>query len=320
MSRSGPPPLAAGAEVAPGYTVIEHLSRGRALDVYDAWSSTRGTRCIVKVLRPDREDDRPATRRLLAEGRLIRRLCHPHIVRGYEVLTEPRTAVVMETLTGQTVAHLIEESDPRLPVRDIAHLGLHVGSAIRYLHAAGWLHLDLKPSNIVAEAGRAVLIDMSVARRPGRAGGGVGTWCYMAPEQVRGGGLGPAADVWGLGVVLYEALTGQAAFDPDPDPREDADTSSSSASSSSGESSASWETSSLDTAARDARPRRQIDGPPAPIRRLRRRVPGELIALIDACLAPEAADRPGVEAVMAALEPLAGLPPSERRWTQATKR
>lgn len=317
MSRSGSRPLAAGVEIAPGYTVIEHLSRGRALDVYDAWSASRGTRCIVKVLRPDREDDRPARRRLVAEGRLIRRLSHPHIVRGYEVLTEPRTAVVMETLTGQTVGHLIEESDPRLPVRDIAHLGLHVGSAIRYLHAAGWLHLDLKPSNIVAEAGRAVLIDMSVARRPGRAGGGIGTWCYMAPEQVRGGDLGPAADVWGLGVVLYEAVTGQAAFDPDPE--EDPEARSSASSSADPPSSgASWgETSSLDTAARDARPRRQLDGPPAPIRRLRRRVPGELVALIDACLAPEAAGRPSVEGVMAALEPLAGLPAAERRWSDS---
>ena len=308
MSRSGPPPLEPGFEIAPGYAVIEHLSRGRALDVYDAWSASRGTRCIVKVLRPDREGDRPATRRLLAEGRLIRRLSHPHIVRGYEVLREPRTAVVMETLTGQTVAHLIEEADPRLPVRDIAHLGLHVGSAIRYLHAAGWLHLDLKPSNIVAEGGRAVLIDMSVARRPGRAGGGVGTWCYMAPEQVRGGDLGPAADVWGLGVVLYEAVTGQAAFDPDPEGHPDATPSSS------GPSRPSWDDPTLDTAARDARPRRQLDGPPAPIRRLRRRVPGELVALIDACLAPEPAVRPPVESVMAALEPLAGLPPAERRW------
>lgn len=323
MSGSGPPPLDPGVDIAPGYAVIEHLSRGRALDVYDAWSASRGTRCIVKVLRPDREDDGPAARRLLAEGRLIRRLSHPHIVRGYEVLREPRTAVVMETLTGQTVAHLIEEADPRLPVRDIAHLGLHVGSAIRYLHAAGWLHLDLKPSNIVAEGGRAVLIDMSVARRPGRAGGGVGTWCYMAPEQVRGGDLGPAADVWGLGVVLYEAVTGQAAFDPDPEEDPDAASSFSGSSSSSGDrsgdspdpSGASWDDpTTLDTAARDARPRRQLDGPPAPIRRLRRRVPGELVALIDACLAPEPTDRPSVESVMAALEPLAGLPPGERRW------
>lgn len=297
MSAPGPPPLGPGAEIAPGYRVIAHLSRGRTLDVYDAWSDVRATRCIAKALRPDRRDDRAAARRLVTEGRLIRRLAHPHIVRGYEIVTEPRTVVVMETLTGATLAHLIDEADPRLPVTDIAHLGLHLAAAIRYLHGAGWLHLDLKPSNVVAEAGRAKLIDMSLARRPGRCPAGVGTWCYMAPEQARGGIVGPPADVWGLGAVLYEATTGQAAFDPDPPPGSPPPP----PSASSGD---------------DDRPRTypQLDGPPAPVRRLRR-TPRPLVDLIDACLDPDPSRRPAVGAVIGALEPLAGLPPAERRFS-----
>jgi serine/threonine protein kinase len=288
-SPDGPPPAPPGTEVAPGYRLIGHLSRGRVLDVHDAWSEARGTRCVVKMLRPDRGDDRGGRRRLMAEGRLLRRLSHPHIVRGYEARTEPRPLVVMETLTGQTLARLIEDAPRRLPVTEVAHLGLHLGSAIRYLHGEGWLHLDLKPSNVVAEAGRAKLIDMSVARRPGPAPAGVGTWCYMAPEQVRGGALGPPADVWGLGAVLYEATTGHAAFDP------------------------TWAGGSSDGSETGERPHRQLDGPPAPVRRLRR-VPRELVALIDACLHPRPERRPPVDRALRALEPLAGLPPRERRF------
>ena len=297
-SPDGPPPEPPGTEVAPGYRLIEHIARGRALDVHDAWSDLRGTRCIAKMLRPDRAGDASAARRLLAEGRLIRRLSHPHIVRGYEALTAPRPLVVMETLTGRTLAHLIDESPRRLPVTEIAHLGLHLGSAIRYLHGEGWLHLDLKPSNVVAEAGRAKLIDMSVARRPGRAPAGVGTWCYMAPEQVEGGALGPPADVWGLGVVLYEATTGQSAFDPTSSgPTRDP---------------SSYSSSGSDTG---KRPYRQIDGPPPPVRRLRR-APAPLVALIDACLRPDPTRRPTVEGVLRALEPLAGLPRRERQFAR----
>ena len=74
------------------------------------------------------------------------------------------------------------------------------------------MHLDLKPGNIVAESGRAKLIDLSIARRPGRARPGVGTWCYMAPEQARGGQVAEPADVWGIGVVLWEAACGDTPF------------------------------------------------------------------------------------------------------------
>lgn len=312
MIGEGPPSLPVDAALAPGYTVIEHISRGRALDVYDAWSAERGARCIVKVLRPDRADDRPAARRLIREGRLLRRLTHPHIVRGYEVRAEPAPLVVMETLTGATLAHLIDEAPRRLSFAEIGHLGLHLASAIGYLHRQGWLHLDLKPTNVVAEAGRAKLIDLSIVRRPGRSSGGVGTWCYMSPEQAAGGHLGAAADVWGLGAVLYEAVTGEAAFDPEPDEIAGSDRSGGSSGDGGGGTSDEY------TDPRD-RHYPQLDGPAPPVRRLRRGVPSTLSRLIEACLSRDPADRPAVGDALRALEEVAGLRGAERRWSPGSQ-
>lgn len=212
-----PGPVRRGTQLAPGYPVIARLSRGRTLDVYDVWSNERRCRCIAKTLRPDRWADARARRRLAREGRLLQRLTHPHIVRGYETLSSERLVVIMETLSGETLAHLIHRRTRRLSAVELAQLGLHLSSALGYLHDQGVLHLDLKPSNIVAERGRAKLIDLSIARAPGIVRKGIGTWCYMAPEQARGGAVGSAADVWGLGAVLFEAASGVSAFGEDDD-------------------------------------------------------------------------------------------------------
>ena len=217
MSRGGGPIVRRGRDVVPGYRVVGLLSRGRALDVYDVWSEERNCRCIVKTLRPDRFDDARARNRLLREGRLLRRLTHPHLVRAYDVIVEPRPAAVLETLTGETLGHLADRRRGRLTGAELAILGLHLSSALGYLHSQDVLHLDLKPSNVVAEAGRAKIIDLSVARRPGPISPGVGTWCYMAPEQARGEVVDRAADVWGLGATLWEAATGDAPFDDGDD-------------------------------------------------------------------------------------------------------
>lgn len=298
---SGTDPLAPGAELAPGYEAIEHLRRGNDLDVYDAWSVERGARCVLKALRPDRLEKRRTRSALLREGELLAHLSHPHIVRAYETLLEPIPAVVLETLGGETLSHLIE-TGPEPSTADVAHLGLHLGSAVRYLHRHGCLHLDLKPSNVIAEGGRAKLIDLSLARRPGPARPGIGTWHYLSPEQARGGELGPAADVWGVGAVLFEALTGEAPFDDDPDAALSAP-------------SASMGTYS------EAEPERfpQLE------RRARRT--GELVdanralaGLVDACLEPEPGRRPAIEELLARLEPLAELPPAEWRWQNARPR
>lgn len=252
------PPLASGQQLAPGYYVLTPLHRSSVLDVYDVWSEERACRCVAKALRPDRRASQINRRRLVGEGRLLKRLTHPHIVRAYEVIEHPEPVVVLETLPGATLAHLIELRG-RLRAADVAFLGLHLCSAVHYLHRRRILHLDLKPSNIVVHGGLAKVIDLSIAQRPGPGRRGVGTRAYMAPEQARGRRLSEATDVWAIGAVLFEAAIGRPAF-------------------------AALEGSRYDQLER-----------PADRVRAHRRLPGALSAAIDACLDPDAARRPAVD-------------------------
>ena len=265
----GPPPLVDGERLVPGYEVKAHLSRGNHLDVYEAWSEERACRVVAKTPRPDRLDDHETVRALLREGRLLRRFTHPHIVRAYEVLKEPQPVVILETLTGATLAYLIDTRAHRLAISDIVHLGLHLCSALHYLHRQGVLHLDLKPTNIVSEGRMAKIIDLSIARPPGRGREGAGTSQYMAPEQVTGDYLSPATDVWGVGAVLWETTTGEEPFNADDED---------------------------DDEPGYEQLERRID----PIRSYRR-VPTAFADLVDSCLEPDPAGRPTVGEIADAL-------------------
>jgi serine/threonine protein kinase len=255
-------PLSPGTALAPRLHVLEHLHRSQRLDVYDAWCDRRACRVAAKVLRPDRLRDRSARRALIAEGRLLRRLCHPHLVRGYDVHDAERPVVVLETLAGETLEHLAETRT--LSAAELRHLAAHLASALGYLHGEGIVHLDVKPSNVVADGARAKLIDLSIARRPGRTPAGRGTWCTMAPEQARGGTVGPAADVWGLGVTLWHAATGVNPFEHLPERYP------------------------------------QLRHRAAPLRD-HRRLPARLATVIDASLEPDPRDRPAIDDVLAAV-------------------
>lgn len=265
--------MARGAPLAPGYTVLAHLERTGRCDLYEVYSHERACRCVAKALRPDwlreSEEDPTALQQLLREGRLLRQLLHPHIVRAYEVVREPLPAIILERLRGETLAARIATRG-QSTVREVARLGLQLCSALRYLHGQRLLHLDVKPANVIVADGRATLIDLGLARRPGRAQLGEGTPLYLAPEQARGALLSAATDVWGLGVTLYEAAVGRAAF-----------------------------------AARDAAeeliPLRQLARRAEPVAR-GRRLPRRLSAVIDACLDPDPDRRPDLLLVVAALE------------------
>ncbi|MEO6510389.1 MAG: serine/threonine-protein kinase [Nocardioides sp.] len=195
-------------EIAPGYVVEELLSRGQALDVYSVFSRERLCSATAKTIRPDRADVQRVRDRLLLEGRLLTTLAHPHLIRGFEVISDPVPVVIVETLMGYNLEESIDWRERRLPSTDLAHLGRQLASALQYLHAHGYLHLDVRPANVMAHGGKATLIDLSIAREPGEVRSGFGTPGYMAPEQSRGGVVSAAADSWGLGATLYAAATG----------------------------------------------------------------------------------------------------------------
>lgn len=197
-----------GAEVLPGYRVEALLARGGRVDTYDVTDLGRDCRAVVKVVRSDRMHDAHVRDAVATEGMLLTTLAHPHLVRGYAVVTDPRPGLVLETVPGATLAALVD--DACLSVHDTAQVGRQLVSALGYLHRHGWLHLDVKPENVVVQEGRAVLIDLGLATRPGRLERGVGTAGYAAPEQDPGGTVSAATDVWGLGATLVECLTGLA--------------------------------------------------------------------------------------------------------------
>ena len=277
------PPHAPGSLLAPGLEVVGHLRRGRTLDVYDVWSRQRMCRCVAKTLRQDRSAEQPARRRLIQEGRLLRRLTHPHIVRCYEVVeggSPVRPVVVLETLSGATLAYLIDERD-RLSVEECALLGLQLSSALGYLHSNAYLHLDLKPSNIVSDSGKAKLIDLSIASPRGKRRVTMGTRDYMAPEQITGEVLTDATDVWGLGLVLYEAATGALPFESEADDP-------------------------ADMSDEDFYP--QLDRAFVSVRE-HRRLPKLMADCIDRCLQEEPALRPSLEQLFDSLSRVAAVDP-----------
>ena len=209
--------LAEGDEIVPGRTALNLLGGGHRYEAYLAWDEKLHFIIVAKLLRPDQVNDDRALKELRKEAEALERFAHPVLVRGFGAVVDgPRPHLVIEHLEGPTLKRLLKKYGA-LPLEQLLPLGLHVTSAIHYLSMEGIVHLDVKPGNIVMGAPPR-LIDMSIWRTQESArksSGGMGTRLYMAPEQCdpkTWGPIGPPADVWGVGVVLYEALTGKRPF------------------------------------------------------------------------------------------------------------
>jgi serine/threonine protein kinase len=276
-----PPPLPAGYAIAPGYEVLEHLNRGAALDVYEVFSTERMCSCVAKVVRPDRLGVPRVVRRLINEGEALRSLAHPHVVRLLDMRAGPEPLVILETLTGPPLDYLIYQRARRPSATDIAQLGVHLCSAVHYLHGRGYLHLDIRPDNVIVECGVAKLVDLSLARPPGRSSPGIGTRDYLAPEQATGGELSAATDVWGLGATLYEAAAGIPPFAPVDE---------------------------AEAAIFDGDGYLQLRRGAFPLARWRRRLPAQFTAVVEQTLVTDPRARPTVLELLRVLDELANPP------------
>jgi len=207
-----------------GYRIDSLIARGGMGVVYRATQVALDRPVALKVIARELAEEAGFRERFLRESRLAARLDHPGVVPVYDAREEDGELIVaMRLVEGGDLRKLIRREGPLEPARAIALLS-QVADALDAAHAAGIVHRDVKPHNILVEGGHAYLSDFGLAKaiEGTDAGSGasiVGTVEYMPPEQWRGEKVGPAADIYSLGCVLYEALTGIA-----PYARKEADT------------------------------------------------------------------------------------------------
>jgi DNA-binding beta-propeller fold protein YncE/predicted Ser/Thr protein kinase len=205
-----------GSEVA-GYRIEGLIARGGMGVVYRATHLGLERPVALKVIARELADRDGFRERFLRESRLAARLDHPAVVPIYDSReVDGELLVAMRLIKGGDLRALIEREGPLTPHRAL-NLLAQVADALDAAHAAGVVHRDVKPHNILVEGDRAYLSDFGLAKAFDESGsdGGtsvVGTAHYMSPEQWRGDSIGPAADVYSLGCVLYEAITGIAPF------------------------------------------------------------------------------------------------------------
>jgi len=207
----------------PGFRLIRELGTGGSSRVYLVEHGLRQRAVVLKLLRPEVAQDVELTAQLRASLQALRGVRHPHLETLLEISDDAdRLWWVSEYLPGGDLRDRLRSAPDGLPVDDALRILMEIARGLSALHARGLLHRDLKPANILFDVeGRAVIADygLVVARsdqntpwRPSLAGG---TPLYMSPEQQAGGALDGRADLYSVGCVLHELLTGQPPYSSD---------------------------------------------------------------------------------------------------------
>jgi eukaryotic-like serine/threonine-protein kinase len=242
--RERPPAFADGTVLAGRYRIVRFIARGGMGEVYEAEDQELRERVALKTIHPDRVGDQRAVDRFKREIHLARKVTHRNVCRLFDVgFHDTTTFLTMELLQGETLAERIHKAG-RFAAADALPIVQQMADALDAAHAAGIVHRDFKSQNVMLCGTRVVVTDFGLARGPqggadahlSRSGEIVGSPGYMSPEQVEGREVGPPADVYALGVVLFEMMTGRLPFvadtplataikrlkQPPPSPRESA--------------------------------------------------------------------------------------------------
>ena len=205
-----------GRTLADRYRIEAELAHGGMASVYRARDLRLDRDVAVKVLASRFADDPAFTARFLDEARAAASLTHPSLVHVYDSGSDGSSHyIVMELLDRHRTLRDRLEADGPLPPDEVLRIGQELLSGLRVVHDRGLVHCDVKPANVMLGAGPAKLIDFGIASAPHDGTDddmSIGSLRYMSPEQLRGGALTPASDLFSLGAVLYDALTGNPPY------------------------------------------------------------------------------------------------------------
>lgn len=223
ITPPGVTPLNGGAAmpVPPGFEIVGPPLRGGMATVFKARQQLLNRYVALKFLSPDLSLDPAFVARFLEEGRRTAALEHPNIVTVHDIgQAHGRLYIVMRWIEGVTLEQLTEQVG-RLPLSRVCGIVAQIAAALDYAHSRGVIHRDVKPSNVLIEEGdRVTLTDFGIALGAGESrlthtGRIIGTPAYMAPEQALGQTVDHRADLYSLGVVLFELVTGRTPFTGD---------------------------------------------------------------------------------------------------------
>jgi len=208
-----------GTTVGP-YRVLDRLGAGGMGVVYLAEDTRLERRVALKFLRPDRSVGEEAKARFIREARAVAALDHPNIctLYGIDHTDNQQMFLAMAFYQGETLKQRLERG--RLPLALSIDIARQIGSGLAAAHAAGVVHRDLKPGNIMLSEPLVKILDFGIAKLANQTtltmhGASLGTAAYISPEQATGGSVDHRTDIWALGVVLFEMVTGERPFDVD---------------------------------------------------------------------------------------------------------
>ncbi len=196
-----------------GYQLIDLIGRGAGSEVYKARQMRSGDVVAVKIVRRNSTDSARQFKQLANEYKLARHWTHPNLIRLYELVTERlllwklQVALVMEYVEGEMLT-----GARKFTAEEFVHIYVQLADAMQYMHQHGYIHLDMKPQNvIVTPQGEAKIMDFGLCTRKGRYNPRVqGTPDFMAPEQLSKGWVDERTDIYNLGAAMFHAVTGKS--------------------------------------------------------------------------------------------------------------